>query len=55
MFFSKKGYTVNSISDNGIALGSFYNAAEVSKGFAWSKELGFMDFNEFRFYRKTNP
>ena len=47
-FLIPEGFIVNGISDEGLAVGAYRNAFNTYKGFVWSRDLGFMDFNEFR-------
>jgi hypothetical protein len=41
------GFIVNSISNNGWALGAYRNDSETVKGFIWNYELGYVDFDDF--------
>ncbi|MCL2167575.1 MAG: T9SS type A sorting domain-containing protein [Lentimicrobiaceae bacterium] len=39
---------VNSISNDGMVIGTWQNDFNANKGFVWSNDLGYMDFNDFR-------
>ena len=39
---------VNSVSNDGMVIGTWQNDFNAIKGFVWSNDLGYMDFNDFR-------